>query len=167
MPWLKCKICTNDFYAKPNWIMRGWGKYCSQKCFHENQKKGKIVACFICQKDTYKAPKDLKHSKSKKYFCSKSCQTKWRNSIVFIGTNHSNWKNGNRVYRNLLERSGGGSGLWCRKCKAKDKRVLIVHHKDSDRENNNLKNLVWLCHNCHYLVHHYKTEQGKFMETLV
>ncbi|MDP3989021.1 MAG: HNH endonuclease [bacterium] len=39
--------------------------------------------------------------------------------------------------------------------------VLIVHHIDHDRNNGALDNLVWLCHNCHRLVHNYKEEKEK------
>lgn len=51
----------------------------------------------------------------------------------------------------------------CAKCKSTDKRILAVHHKDRNRQNNTVSNLVWLCHNCHFLVHHYKSEAGKFL----
>jgi predicted HNH restriction endonuclease len=41
-----------------------------------------------------------------------------------------------------------------------------VHHIDKDRTNNTLKNLAWLCHNCHYLVHHDKLEMQRFLKSL-
>ena len=41
----------------------------------------------------------------------------------------------------------------CGICKISDKRVLVVHHVDSNRKNNTFKNLMWLCRNCHCLVH--------------
>lgn len=43
----------------------------------------------------------------------------------------------------------------CDLCRITDERVLIVHHKDQDRKNNSIKNLAWLCRNCHYLAHQY------------
>lgn len=46
----------------------------------------------------------------------------------------------------------------CKLCKNKDKRVLAVHHLDRQRSNNKVENLLWLCHNCHHLVHHYNIE---------
>lgn len=165
MPLVKCKICKSEFYAKPNWLKIGYGKYCSRKCHHESQKNGRIVKCFICGKDTYRANKDLLKSKSKKYFCSKSCQTIWRNTIVFIGSNHSNWRGGESTYRNILIRNKISKS--CKLCMIKDGRVLTAHHIDSNRKNNELNNLVWLCHNCHYLVHHDIKEGRKLMEILV
>ncbi|KKU93643.1 MAG: hypothetical protein UY53_C0004G0077 [Parcubacteria group bacterium GW2011_GWA2_50_10] len=156
MPRVECKICGKDFYAKPNWLRRGWGKYCSRECKHKGQKNGRFAKCFICQKEVYKTRKELRVSQSKKYFCSKRCQTIWRNSIVYVGENHWNWKGGEHIeYRDRLR--GSGIKEWCRVCGTSDKRILCAHHLDRNRRNNALENLIWLCHNCHYLVHHYGT----------
>lgn len=164
MPIKQCKLCTKDFYVKPYFLKIGNGKYCSSKCQYKGSKNGKIVGCFMCKKPTYRSKKDLESSKSGKYFCSKQCQTKWRNSL-FIGAKHSNWKGGKNCYRSIMERHIGPK--MCRLCKTSDKRILAVHHIDKDHFNNNLDNLAWLCHNCHHLVHHYKEEQDKFMVAIV
>lgn len=165
MPITQCHICKKGFYAKTNWIKRGFGKYCSRKCQHESQKKGRETSCFICGKAVYKSLRELRHSKSGKYFCNKSCQTIWRNSILHTTKNHPNWKDGESSYRDIMNR--GDTPQVCKRCTVTDKRILIVHHIDRDRKNNNLYNLIWLCWNCHYLVHHYKSEEEKFMETMV
>lgn len=157
MTIVKCEQCNIEFYAKPSWLKNGFGKYCSRKCSHESNKKGKIVQCFICKSDVYKSRKALIGSKSKKYFCSKSCQTTWRNSMVFIGKNHANWKNGKSTYRNVLIKSKEKKA--CNLCSKNDIRLLAVHHVDKNNLNNDIDNLVWLCHNCHFLVHHYVKEK--------
>jgi hypothetical protein len=164
MPIVKCKICSASFYAKPFWLKRGYGKFCSTICQYEGRKNGKMIPCDICGKNTYKPKKQLKGSKSGKFFCSKSCQTKWRNK-EFIGPRHANWKGGTSTYKNILVRSR--TPQICKLCKKKDKRVLAVHHIDKNRNNNRVENLVWLCHNCHHLVHHYKEERDKFMVPVV
>jgi len=165
MPTMKCKTCGNDFYAKPNWIKKGWGKYCSIKCQHESLKNGRFVECFLCKKKIYRTLKNLKRSKSKKYFCSKSCQTIWRNSIIYIGSNHSNWKGGGSIYRDILLRQNRPQ--ICKRCGIRDERLLAVHHIDRNRNNSRVENLIWLCYNCHHLVHHNIKENQKLMETLV
>ena len=155
MPRVKCqrKGCNNYFYAKQSWIKQGWGKYCSRQCHYEAKKRGKLVSCFICNKEVYRIPKDLRASKSKKYFCNKTCQTIWRNQ-VFRGPRHSNWKGGEHIeYREILLKNR--IKPICKSCHITDKRVLCVHHLDKNRRNNNIANLVWLCHNCHHLVHQY------------
>ena len=147
-----CKICSTEFYAKPFFLKRGQAKYCSQSCMRLGSRTGKIVQCHSCDKDVYKTQRALQHSKSKMYFCTKSCQTRWRNS-VFVGPKHANWKEGLFAYRSVLDRYRVPK--ICNLCQTRDVRVLAVHHKDRNRKNNSVSNLMWLCHNCHFLVHHY------------
>jgi 5-methylcytosine-specific restriction endonuclease McrA len=73
--------------------------------------------------------------------------------MLNIGVNHPNWNGGEFAGRGILERSK--IKIICVHCGISDKRVLMVHHKDSNRKNNEIKNLVWLCQNCHHLVHDY------------
>ena len=133
----------------------GYGIYCSSKCQHLGRRNGKIVNCFTCGKEVYKSKEKLKRSKSKKYFCSKSCQTIWRNS-EYVGSKHPNWKTGNSAYKSVLTRNK--IKQVCVLCKTRDIRVLAVHHINKNRFDNKIENLSWLCHNCHHLVHHYINE---------
>lgn len=155
MPQTLCQICKSEFYAKPNHIKLGWGKYCSRICKHEAQKTGKAVNCFTCGKGIYRTQKDLKGSKSKKYFCNKSCFAIWKNELFAFGPTHFNWKHGKSAYRNIMARNN--ILQVCVGCGLKDKRILLVHHIDHNRLNNKLDNLKWLCRNCHYLEHNGKT----------
>ena len=100
----KCLICTRVFFAKPSWVEKGGGKYCSVKCRALSKRKGEVVKCFNCKKEVYKTLKDLKKSKSKNYFCGKSCQTKWRNK-EFSGKKSLLWKNGQATYRDVMLKS--------------------------------------------------------------
>ncbi len=163
MPIVKCLICLKEFYGKPYFLKIGQAKYCSQKCMRLASRTGKVVTCHSCGKEVYKTKKALRVSKSKTYFCTKSCQTKWRNS-VFVGPKHANWIDGRNSYKSVMLRNKVPK--ICKLCKNKDSRVLAVHHLDHDRKNSNLSNLIWLCHNCHFLAHHDK-ETIKYMETLV
>src|SRR3990167_7632742 len=106
MPWLNCRICNQRFYTRPNHIAKGWGKYCSIKCRHESQKKGKLLNCQVCGRVFWRAPRHLRMSKSGSYFCSKSCQTVWRNK-EFSGPKHKMWKNGESTYRRKALALGG------------------------------------------------------------
>lgn len=146
-----CQICNKKFYVKPSHQRLGWGKYCSIKCRNKSQLKGKLISCLICGKKVYKSPAKMRHSKSGNYFCSKSCQTQWRNSY-FIEEKHPNWLGGSESYREIMKRRNVKQ--ICTLCKFEDERALVVHHLDHNRDNNNPSNLVWLCLNCHYLVHH-------------
>lgn len=160
MPIVKCVQCNTHFYAKPFWIKRGYGRYCSLACKYKGTMKGKTVECFICKKKSYKQKKQLVRSKSGKFFCSKSCQTKWRNQ-EFVGPKHANWKNGSDAYRSVLARNKIKKS--CTLCGNKDERILAVHHVDRNHQNNAVSNLAWLCHNCHHLVHHDNVEKYRFI----
>jgi len=48
----------------------------------------------------------------------------------------------------------------CEVCKMVDERVIVVHHKDRNRKNNEIENLAWVCRNCHFLVHYYNAGEG-------
>lgn len=154
MPVIGCKLCRKKFYAKPSWLKNGWGKYCSSKCQHKAQKKGKFVFCSICKKKIWRAPHEFEHSKSGKFFCNKSCQTLWRNKF-YSGENHPLWKDGGGSYREFMIRNK--IKQVCNRCGMDDIRVLLTHHIDCNRKNNKIGNLVWLCRNCHYLIHNRKT----------
>lgn len=159
-----CKSCRKPFLAKPVWIKNGYGKYCSRDCASLAKRKGKEVMCDTCKHPVYKQLKAIMGSKSGKFFCSKSCQTKWRNS-EFSDQKHPNYKHGKHSYRRKLTHSG--QPVVCRLCQISDIRILAVHHIDEDRTNHSIENLAWLCHNCHLLVHHYEAERERFMAAIV
>src|SRR3989344_7602396 len=124
MPQVDCTLCGKKFYTKPNLIKKGFGKYCSRICQYEGRKNGKIVNCFICKKKVYRPLKQLTHSRSKKYFCTKSCQTVWRNSVLHIGKNHPNWKDGSSIYRSVMAQNKVPAV--CKNCGITDRRVLLI-----------------------------------------
>ena len=159
-----CILCQKIFETKLFYVKKGQGKFCSAACQYTAARKGKVVPCAICKKEIYRKPHLLKLSQSGKYFCSKSCQTLWRNG-KYIGIKHANWKDGLYAYRSVLSRHGVSK--ICRLCKTDDARVLAVHHIDQNRKNNKVDNLAWLCHNCHHLVHHHAEAKEKFMATIV
>ncbi len=151
MPKVFCKLCDNMFYIRPSHQRMGEGLYCSILCRSKAQMTGKVFKCFNCKKQNYKSISQQKHSKSGKYFCSKKCQTHWRNTF-FSGEKHANWKGGTGIYRKLLIKSK--HEMKCVICGIQNKVILTAHHIDHNRNNNKLSNLTWLCMNCHYLVHH-------------
>lgn len=153
MPYVKCKICGKDFYAKPRHLKIGWGKYCSIGCRTKSQYIGKHLKCDYCGKDIYKSPSDLRKSSSRKFFCNRAYHCAWENVNRRNLENAPNWNGGEAIYRTIMDKSG--IIRICAQCKIEDKRLLVVHHIDKNRKNNKIYNLQWLCRNCHYLVHFY------------
>lgn len=159
-----CAVCNKKFITKPFFVEKGWAKYCSKKCQFLAQKKGQNKLCDLCGKNSYKTKTQLRKTKSGKFFCSKSCQTRWRNQL-YIGDKHKNYLHGKASYRSIMVRNGVKK--YCRLCKTRDERVLAVHHIDQNRKNNSVENLMYLCHNCHHLVHHYPGVRDEFMVPMV
>ena len=155
MPYVECQICQKEFYIKPSHQKLGWGKFCSRTCHTLSQRKGHFVSCKTCGKQIWRMPKSLERSKSGYFFCNKSCSLSWKNTILNSGINHPLWNGGESSYRKKKEDSS--EDIYCLHCGLRDKRVLVVHHIDENRKNNILTNLMWLCRNCHYLIHNGKT----------
>ncbi len=155
VPIHQCKRCGRNFYVKPSHVLRGWGKYCTAKCLHLSMKTGRLVKCHTCFKDVYRTPRHFKRSANNKFYCSKECFAVWKNANLLIGEKNANWKGGENSYRAIIKRAGIMPK--CSSCGISDRRVLVVHHIDSNRKNNVLSNLKWLCRNCHYLAHNGKT----------
>ena len=157
MPIKSCHICTKQFYSRPSFFKKGWGRYCSIHCKSEAQKRGKEKLCDTCGKKIYRVKSKLtRASVSKKFFCNKSCFAIWKNKTMFKWEKHPQWKHGRSSYRTMMIRRNKKK-IQCTHCAFNDIRALLVHHKDKNRKNNTLKNLLWLCHNCHYLIHDGKT----------
>jgi len=151
-----CKICTKQLYARPRSLKMGWGRYCSMKCKGAGQKNGTKIPCATCGNTLYRTPKNFnRQSTTKRFFCNKSCLAVWKNKTLFVGEGHPLWKSGQASYRNAMLRKGRSP--ICTVCGFSDVRALLVHHIDRNRQNNALRNLKWLCHNCHYLEHEGKT----------
>ena len=84
---------------------------------------------------------------------------------MYSGPNHPNWKGGEYAYRDTMLRLPAIKT--CKRCGVTDLRLLNVHHLDENHKNNAVENLVWLCYNCHFLVHKDKNEKEKFMGIMV
>ncbi len=97
--------------------------------------------CNNCGKD-FEKPQSYFKNKSGLYYCSKSCAVT-KNNCLRLGERHPNWKGGFRSYRRF------GLKNKCESCGEGKYWLLLVHHKDKDRNNNSLENLITLCYNCH------------------
>lgn len=149
-----CRYCGKQFYIKPSHKEMGRGIYCSRTCSDVGRRRGKIIKCTQCQKNFYAIPKQMRGSKSGIHFCSRLCYLKYK-AHYLDREGHPMWKTGENSYLLLMRRK---KEQFCRRCGIKNKRVLVVHHVDRNRKNNVLSNLVWLCRNCHHLVHKYDEE---------
>jgi|APGre2960657373_1045057.scaffolds.fasta_scaffold26426_2 hypothetical protein len=167
-----CQTCKLLFNAPLKEVNRGNGKYCSRICSNEGVKKKQIlrnsinnqpnVECSYCKKKFYKNESKRKLSKSKLYFCCrdhKDLAQTLEYGLKEIWPSHFGENNGISQYRNIAFRS---KNKICEMCNYnKHPEILEVHHKDRNRENNAIENLLILCPNCH-MEEHFLNKDGKW-----
>ena len=107
---------------------------------------GKVIdlICPICGKEFKRTASSLK-GKNNVYFCSKQCKDLAAKIDSGINIQPDFFKGSNYRIRafNFYPHHCAVRG-W-----GEDERILEVHHKDSNRENNSIENLCILCPICH------------------
>ena len=148
-----CLECKQKFNAPKVELNRGRAKFCSRSCsskYHNKKRwtnsRQPNVTCAYCNKQFYKKLSSQKKSKSGLFFCSKNHKDKAVLVINEIRPAHYDTSKF-RYRKKALEHYPN----YCNRCKF-DK-IFVVHHKDRNRKNNDLKNLEILCLNCHALEH--------------
>lgn len=134
-----CCECNKVFYAKKQ------QDFCSQECFSNS--KSFMAKCYNCGKDFKTLKSRVLHSKSGLFFCSRECKD-FAQSIEggCEAIRPIEYKTGITYYR---EKAIKNKPMECEECGIKESDILEVHHKDGNRKNNNLSNLIILCPNCH------------------
>lgn len=123
---------------------------CSRACSMGKIIKRELINCDLCNKDFYSRKSQSKNSKSGLRFCSKKCkdsaQTLENN---FLELRPSHYGVGRRSYRKAAIRNFEQKCIICGY--KENPRMLDVDHIDSNRSNNKLENLQFLCVWCHAL----------------
>lgn len=139
-----CEVCAKEFDHISSRCNKA--KYCSRQCYHKAQRlKGTVeYTCKHCSMKFLGAPSH------KRVYCSRACVSKSEKSI---------WKaNYTTVRKNMKRRK---LLTECQRCGySKNLNILGVHHRDRDRNNNELSNLEVLCANCHSEEHNKHIEHG-------
>lgn len=161
-----CLNCQQAFEVKLSELKRNNGKYCSIKCSSisiGNIKKQKNliikkpnVQCSYCKKTFYLNESKKKRSKSGLYFCCREHKdiSQRIGGIKQIQPPH--YTSIGTDYRNIALR---GKEQKCERCNYnKLIEILEVHHKDRNRDNNNISNLQILCPTCHMEEHFLKND---------
>ncbi len=141
-----CEICSTEFELISSRLNKA--KYCSRKCYYKSQRKKGTVKfnCEHCNKEFLGSPSQV----GKRKYCSKNCTTKEK---------HKNFNpNFTTVRKSMLRRNLINI---CNRCEYSEFPVILgVHHKDRNRNNNNISNLEVLCPNCHSLEHRKHISHG-------
>lgn len=164
MPWLTlcahqkeellertCLFCDNPFRAPRGELNRGNGKFCSLSCSskYRASQRPKLQPnsrCALCLVPIYRNQSRLRKSKSGLQFCSRDCKDKAQSLDVRL-LRIPHYGTGKSSYR---QRALAKLPIICNRCGFnRVPTILLVHHKDRNRENNELENLEVLCPNCH------------------
>ncbi len=132
-----CHICNNEFEHIESRCNKA--KYCSRQCYYiaMSKKGSKEYTCKHCSKKFHDAP-----SKNRIY-CSRECSNKETLS-EFKPSFQTVRKS--MLRRNMLDK--------CESCGySEHKEILGIHHKNRNRNDNSLNNLMILCPNCHSIEH--------------
>jgi hypothetical protein len=138
-----CKNCGREFTT---WESRTT-KFCNKKCYGDWMRKTTMIVCEYCGIEFHRRHSELS---AKHHYCSRNCFALAR--LKKLPRNRHT-----KGLRNMLLKRD--KLIKCCKCGFNVPAILVVHHKDGDRRNNNLSNLQILCPNCHSLLH-YTTNSG-------
>lgn len=140
-PNTKCIICTKSIYKRPQQIQQNNGRvFCGQDCYGTSCRKEN--PCVVCGKLILASL----HKKS----CSRSCANTNRAGIRYNGRSPKDKVKSQQALKTRLLKDRGTN---CERCGYGKFEILQVHHKNKDRNNNDLSNLELICPNCHYEEH--------------
>lgn len=140
--------CGAPFYA-PKHISK---KYCCTTCAQLASRKRVAIHCDWCGKKFEVPIGKLKRSKKGLHFCSRSCKDLAQRIGGLNKLHPPHYGTGTGEGTNYREQAFRIYGARCSSCGySEDPRMLDVHHVDSDRTNNNLRNWQVLCVWCHAL----------------
>lgn len=152
---LRCEECGYEWTTKAQGILYTSAKQQRHQCPNcniVNSKNGKYVRCSQCGKEIYRSKYQIKKNETGLFYCSRECGNRHKNLIRKI---NGEWNNSKNYRRKAFE-------TFPHKCMVcgwdEDERILEVHHKDEDRNNNDIDNLSILCPTCHRKItlHYYK-----------
>ena len=136
-PNINCSICNKRIYRRPNEIQSRKGRaFCSRMCYGIFCRKE--TSCIVCGK--------LILAGQNKKTCSRSCANIHRVGIQYkINSPKDKVKSQRALKIKILK----DRSKKCERCSYKKYQILEIHHRDRNRNNNNLENLLLICPNCH------------------
>lgn len=139
-----CEYCGETYETW--WETGKKQKYCSRECASKSKLDRTVLICRKCHKEF-----EVVNSLKKQVYCSREC---------FFADKYGekrlrNTQKLDEGIRNLIKERDTFRCQFCNQ-KENDRDTVygfIVHHIDGNRRNNELTNLITLCHPCHRFIH--------------
>ena len=139
-PNTECCICSALIYRRPSEI-KGGRVFCGRDCVTKAQSKE--TPCVVCKKPIL--------AQFHKKTCSRSCANRNRSGLRYkVGSPKDRVVGQRALKTRLLE----VRGKQCERCGYTKHQILHVHHRDRNRDNNELSNLELVCPTFHYEEHY-------------
>lgn len=147
---LHCNECQYEWMVKNSanvlYLNKGSIHHHCPNCGERGRRTGKYFNCAYCGEEVYRNNREIKNNKTQFYYCSRSCGNNHKNQLR---RESGEWDNSKDYRKQALK-------TYSHECACcgynEDERILQVHHKDSNRENNDIGNLIILCPNCHWKI---------------
>lgn len=146
--YAQCGNCCNFFLKRKNTK----AKFCSQDCSQKARVDRIKVCCNHCDTTIEKVRCRVSSSSNGKFFCDRKCKESY---TTRMGKNFDGLKS-------YKAKAFGELPNCCSDCGETARFLLVVHHIDGDRTNNNIDNLTILCHN-HHARRHLKLKDGEWI----
>lgn len=144
--YYSCDCCGIAYKKQKRFAGSKQEHYCSTACFNKDKLRIK-VECAHCGVQFYKQPSKI-NTKSGMHFCCREHKDIGQSYLKDIQPSH--YGTGNSSYRKKAFKLLNNI---CDLCGYSNVDALEVHHKDKNRDNNDISNLQILCANCHTLTH--------------
>ncbi len=145
-----CQHCGKTFKIFKCWLKKNKGKFCSLKCMGKARKGKPVWNKGIPHTETTKDK--IRQKALGRTGWNKGLTKESHPNLTRLKKEKSpNWRGGTTVYRSIAL---DNLPVKCAICGVSNPKLLVVHHIDRNRRNNQLNNLQFLCLNCHRLEHY-------------
>lgn len=105
------------------------------------------VECALCKKAIERSASKLKRSKHAVYFCNRMCKDRGQRIGGIQAIQPPHYGTSLCDYRSKIDMTR------CAGCNESRQFLLVAHHADGNRRNNDPSNIECVCQNCHAIRH--------------
>lgn len=157
MPYITCDLCSKTFYKRPSSILDK--NYCSMSCWTSvrlSLRPERHRICIQCGKHFETNPAYMKRRASAGKFCSRNCFNQYQKVRIDRVINNPIISDDIKTYKNITSEGKEirlHRYLMEKKLNRKLARNEHVHHKNGNKLDNRIENLILLNASIHHSLH--------------